>query len=86
MFLNGDALRDLDEEGKRLRDDSFLLLFHAHGEPLSFTLPPESFGERWEVVVDTNAELGENPRTLAAGESVDVPARSLVVLSPPSRG
>jgi len=81
MFLNGDALRDLDEDGNRLTDTSFLLLFNAHHEPLRFTMPEASFGERWNVVVDTSAELGENPRALAAGETVEVAGRAMLVLA-----
>jgi isoamylase len=81
LFLNGDALRDLDDNGERLRDDSFLLLFNAHDEPIPFTMPAPSFGERWKVIVDTSAELGENPRELAAGESVEVAGRAMLVLA-----
>jgi glycogen operon protein len=44
VFLNGDELHQLDEDGKRVRDASFLLLFNAHYEPLDFTLPSASFG------------------------------------------
>jgi isoamylase len=80
MFLNGDGLRDLDEQGQRIRDVSFLLLFNAHHEPLTFTMPPRSFGERWRVVVDTSSELGENGATLAAGETLELPGRSVFVL------
>jgi isoamylase len=78
-------LRDLDERGERLRDDSFLLLFNAHHEPLLFTMPAESFGKRWRVVVDTTAELGERDAELADGETIEVAGRSLMVLSRPSR-
>jgi isoamylase len=81
MFLNGDGLRDLDENGERLRDSSFLLLFNAHHEPLTFTMPPASFSERWRVVVDTSNELGENGQELSAAGTVEVPARSVFVLS-----
>jgi glycogen operon protein len=81
MFLNGDALRDLDANGQRLRDDSFLFLLNAHHEPLSFTLPAASFGERWRVVLDTSSELGENSSELGAGEAIEVPGRALFVLS-----
>jgi isoamylase len=84
MFLNGDALRDLDERGVRLRDDSFLLLFNAHHDALPFTMPPASFGEQWSILVDTNTDLGENLMKVGAGRALDVPGRSLVVLSRPS--
>jgi glycogen operon protein len=53
VFLNGDELHELDDDGKRVRDGSFLLLFNAHYEPLDFVLPPMSFGKAWTVVVDT---------------------------------
>jgi glycogen operon protein len=81
LFLNGDALRDLDQDGERLRDDSFLLLFNAHHEPVPFTMPEPSFGERWRVVVDTTSELGENSRQIGAGETVEVAGRAMLVLS-----
>jgi isoamylase len=81
LFLNGDALRDLDENGERLRDSSFLLLFNAHHETVSFTLPGPTFGERWTIVVDTTSELGENGGDVAAEAKVDVPGRALFVLS-----
>jgi isoamylase len=80
VFLNGNALRDLDEHGRRLSDDSFLLLFNAHHEPISFTTPPADFGASWTVVVDTTTELGEESKTFAAGETVSVAARALLVL------
>jgi isoamylase len=83
VFLNGDALHELDEDGKRVRDDSFLLLFNAHYEPLDFTLPPASFGEAWTIVVDTATEVGERNATLSAGSNARVEGRSLIVLSRP---
>jgi isoamylase len=81
LFLNGDALRDLDERGVCLRDDSFLLLFNAHHDALPFTLPDASFGAEWAVLVDTSTELGESLTKVAAGQALDVPGRALVVLS-----
>ena len=85
VFLNGDALRDCDDDGHRLRDDSFLLIFNAHHEPLPFTTPPASFGAEWRIVVDTTSPLGENDAVPRAAESLDVAARSMLVLSRPSQ-
>ena len=86
MFLNGDALRDIDADGTRLRDDSFLLIFNAHHEPLPFTTPPVQFGDKWRIVVDTTSERGDRDGIVKrASESFEVPARSLLVLSRPSR-
>jgi isoamylase len=85
MFLNGDALRDVDDEGIRLRDDSFLLVFNAHYESLPFTMPPTSFGDHWRMVVDTGTEHGESDVTTIAGESIQVASRCMVVLLRSSR-
>jgi len=84
VFLNGDALRERDEQGRTVRDDSFLLLFNAHDETISFTLPPESFGRKWQVVVDTKTDAVGNGPSLAAGDAVEVAGRSIVVASRPS--
>ena len=50
--LGGDAIDEVDEEGARVRDDSFLLLLNADHETVSFQLPPHP-GARWERVLDT---------------------------------
>jgi glycogen operon protein len=84
VFLNGDALRERDEQGRTVRDDSFLLLFNAHDEKIGFTLPPESFGRKWQVVVDTKTDAVGNGPSLAAGDAVEVAGRSIVVASRPS--
>ena len=42
VFLNGEGIPDLDLRGERVIDDSFLLCFNAHHEPIEFTLPPKN--------------------------------------------
>jgi len=81
VFVNGDGLQELDEDGKRVRDASFLLLFNAHYEALDFVLPPPSFGARWTIVVDTATEVGERNATFTAGSTARVDARSVIVLT-----
>jgi glycogen operon protein len=84
VFLNGDGLRELDDDGRPVRDDSFLLVFNAHHEPLPFTMPAASFGRDWSVLIDT-ANAGDAPaRSVGAGEHIEVAARSVVVASRPS--
>lgn len=39
VFLNGHGIPDRDARGQRVLDDSFLLCFNAHYEPIEFTLP-----------------------------------------------
>jgi isoamylase len=80
IFLNGDAIPDPDNRGERVVDDSFLVLFNAHYEAIDFFMPPERYGERWEVDVDTNDPLLLNERTAKPGSPFPVESRSLVVL------
>src|SRR5438270_212225 len=39
VFLNGEEIAAPDPRGRRVRDDSFFILFNAHFEPIRFTLP-----------------------------------------------
>ena len=82
VFLNGEALRERDDEGRPIRDDSFLLLFNAHHEPLPFTMPAEKFGERWKVEIDTAGN--HESSSVAAEATLEVAGRSVVVLSRPA--
>jgi glycogen operon protein len=82
VFLNGDALREVDDAGKPIRDDSFLLLFNAHHETLPFTMPPYRFGSRWKVLIDT--AMRHESASVASGAALDVSGRAVVVLSRPS--
>ena len=84
VFLNGDALRDVDPDGSPVRDDSVLLFFNAHHEPVTFTVPRASFGARWTGLVDTRAQSGECDVDLKAGDTVEVGGRTVVVVRRPS--
>ncbi len=55
LFLNGHAITGRDPQGRRIIDDSFLLLFNASDVDLNWRLPTQ-WGQAWEVVLDT-AEL-----------------------------
>jgi glycogen operon protein len=81
VFLNGDALRDVDDDGQEICDDSFLLLFNAHHESRAFTMPAPSFGTTWRRVVDTSCGTYDDPPEFLAGSTLDVPERTVVVLA-----
>ena len=53
VFLNGQAISEPDRRGERVQDDSFLLLFNASDDDLSFVIPPRRYGPRWSKVLDT---------------------------------
>ena len=82
VFLNGAAIPDPDSRGNRVTDDSFLLLFNAHHEPVDFTVPSAEYGESWEVAISTSEPLSDHmdePPTKAEA-SVTVDARAIIVL------
>jgi glycogen operon protein len=81
VFLNGEGLTDLTPWGERERDDSFLLMFNAHFEPVSFRVPARRFGARWELELSTaEPELERGSRTYAARADVPLVDRSVAVL------
>lgn len=82
VYLNGHGIPDLDPRGRRVTDDSFIMCFNAHHEPLEFTLPPKEFGVAWQPVVDTAAGPGElaDAEVVKAGGPIRVDARAIVVL------
>ncbi|MFA9430049.1 glycogen debranching protein GlgX [Egicoccus sp. AB-alg2] len=81
VFLNGHGIPSPDPRGQQVVDDSFLILFNASDQTIEFTLPPEPWGERWQVVVDTAAKVLPDPgETIAAGGACKVVGRGIVVL------
>jgi len=81
VFLNGDAISEPGPRGERIRDDSFLLLFNAHHEPVTFTLPGSEYGPGWEAVIDTAEETGcGSGEVRPAGALVCVTGHSLQIL------
>ncbi len=80
VFLNGEAIRTPDSRGEPIVDDSFLMLFNSHQDPVEFPAPPEEFGHSWLVEIDTAAPYEDDERTLKSGGHLPVEGRSLVVL------
>jgi glycogen operon protein len=81
-YLNGRGIPDLDARGQRVTDDSFVMCFNAHHEPIEFTLPPTEFGKAWWPVLDTAAGTGEtgDEAVVKAGAPMRVEARAMLVL------
>lgn len=55
VFLNGHGIASPGPRGERVVDDSFLVLFNAYGEAMSFAIP-EAAGNRCEIVLDSAAD------------------------------
>ena len=81
VFLNGDALRDVDDEGDPVRDESVLLLFNAHDDVVPFTMPAAQFGVTWHAILDTSSATGAGGDSVAAAQTLNVPGRTVVVLT-----
>ncbi|HSK54103.1 MAG TPA: glycogen debranching protein GlgX [Jiangellales bacterium] len=80
VFLNGDAIREPDRRGEPVVDDSFLMLFNAGDEQLTFQLPHTKLGEAWQPVLDTDDTDVARRRPLRARRKVRVQPRAMLVL------
>jgi len=86
FLLGGDSIATPDEKGQRIVGDTLLVLMNAHHEPVPYTLPAVTWGEEWEILIDTAGASDNKRDRLAARGVVEVSARSLVVLSRPATG
>jgi len=81
MLLSGDAIPDLDKTGRRIVDDSFLLLFNAHWEAVPFKLPRPPRAP-WVLLLDTSLETSYSPgNSTIRFSGYTLAARSFVLFS-----
>ncbi|MFI7012530.1 glycogen debranching protein GlgX [Streptomyces sp. NPDC050145] len=86
VFLNGDAIAEPDTRGRRVVDDSFLLLMNSYREPVAFDLPGADYGERWTTRIDTTDARGDADETEhKAASRILLAPYSLLLLSRPAR-
>ena len=84
LFLNGDEFADRSRAAaSRSSDDSFLLLFNAHHEDVTFTLPARRFGRSWALelsTADPSCSAGARATYAARSTPSTCRARSITVL------
>ena len=81
VFLNGEEIPTKTREGYPVVDESFLLLFNAHYEPIEFKLPTKRFGARWQFALSTaEPDVQDGARSYTARVTVPVESRSTLVL------
>jgi len=92
LFLAGNALEEYDERGRRVEDDTMIMLLNAHHESIEFQLPAQPRNARWQVLIDTSFADGKRKdgRFFYSNGSYPLQARSVVLLvrlisPPPSR-
>ncbi len=80
LLLRGERLRDTDNRGRRLQDDTFLVLFNQGDEAATFTLPAvhDAAREPWRIVPGLDAKVEQASYT--SGEALTLDSHSLAVL------
>ena len=83
VFFNGEGIDALGYKGEKIVDDSFLVLFNAHYENLTFTIPAKIDVHQFTKVLDTDKNLlndnGCDCR-FKGGDTIEVASRSVIVL------
>ncbi len=86
VYLNGQGITDLSTRGERVVDDSFVVCYNAHHEPIDFAMPPEGLGSCWELVLSTEPDrlplipTEDTGPVVDAGKPLTVAGRALAVL------
>src|SRR3982074_2198545 len=80
VSLKGEGIHYLDARGQQVRDDSFYVIFNAHSEPMTFTLPGERWGRRWAKLIDTANGDAPDAFEVKADDTLEVESRSMVLL------
>ncbi len=81
VFINGEEIPAKGQHGERLMDDSFLMFFNAHHEPVEFMIPEGLSQREWVVIMDTTQpNFVEDGAVYQGHASAMVESRSLVML------
>jgi isoamylase len=80
VYLNGQAMHRAGPQGESIIDDNFYVIFNAHHESITFSLPARKYGNAWRKVLNTADGTIQEEGTFAAEESVEVEGRSIVLL------
>ncbi len=75
-------INQVDERGRAVVDDDFLILFNPGGNDVAFVAPGSADGETWAEVIDTTQESVPLPEGAVhvPGQSVTVSGHSMKVL------
>ena len=79
LQLSGKTLDHVDALGQPVTDDTFLILFNPHWEPIDFYLPAFSGEKAWRLILDTRTADKADPLVFDAGKSYTLIPRSSAV-------
>ncbi|WP_013628955.1 glycogen debranching protein GlgX [Rubinisphaera brasiliensis] len=77
--LEGAMLDEVDEKGRQIVGNTFLLLLNAHHHPVDFTLPPHRDNEFWKPTLDS-CESTPASGLMCQGQVYRVSAHGMAVL------
>jgi isoamylase len=77
--LNGRTLEDVNGVGEPIQDETFLILFNPHTEPIRFFMPMRP-GTAWELEIDTAFPEKSDRPVIPSGEYYEMVPRSSAVL------
>lgn len=81
VFLSGEALGEVDQRGRAIHDDNFILLFNAHHERIDFRLPILCEGCAWQAELDTHYHAGlDTDGHFSGGDLYPLEGRTLALL------
>jgi isoamylase len=84
VYMNGHGLRMLDEQGQKITDNSFYIIFNAYEGSLDYKLPSDKYGDEWIKVLDTHENcISEDGERFNADDIISVQGRSVVLLKQP---
>ncbi|MGI4895215.1 MAG: glycogen debranching protein GlgX, partial [Janthinobacterium lividum] len=87
VFLNGEAIPELDRRGARIVGDSFLIMWNPWHEAVEFTVPEKAYGDDWRPRLDTSDDqvgvvsIFTEESAFSSGTKLPVAGRSVLVLA-----
>ena len=88
VFINGLGIRSMDELGRQIVDDDFLVLFSADAGSLEFSIPQLRPDMRWTLVLNTDSgdfhyPSSESPPVYTGGDQILMKDHSMILLTRP---
>ncbi|MRX46339.1 glycogen debranching protein GlgX [Pedobacter puniceum] len=80
VYLNGKGIRSLSEQGEKIIDDDFYVMFNAHHDTIIYHLPPDKYSKKWQKVLDTSEAKFDEETVLKSEDEIPVKGRSVVLL------
>jgi len=79
VLLSGEMLDDVNDHGEPIADDTLLILFNPHQDPIRFFMPELRDNLRWLVIVDTAKPGQPDGRAFSHGEAFELVAHSVAL-------